>query len=69
MFGFYYASIGLVFGILCSIKGKENDLNNEDWFILGFIFNIFSLIALIQIIRKKKNHSACSINSYAVPNN
>jgi hypothetical protein len=46
MFGFYYAVLGLIFGILCSVKAKDMKISNTEWFTLGFAFNIPAYLAL-----------------------
>ena len=46
MFGFYYAAAGLIFGFLCSSKAKKFGIYNQDWFTLGFAFNIPAYIIL-----------------------
>lgn len=46
MFGFYYSIIGLIFGVLCSIKAKEMGIRNMEWFTIGFAFNIPAYLVL-----------------------
>ncbi len=47
MFGLYFAITGLIFGMLCSIKAKQKGRRNEDWFLLGFVLNIFAYIVIL----------------------
>ncbi len=43
MFGLWYSIAGLIFGTLCSLKAKEKNRVQKDWFTLGFIFSIIAL--------------------------
>jgi hypothetical protein len=54
MFGFYYALIGLFFGVLCSIKAKEMGISNSEWFTFGFAFNIPAYL-ILRIFASKAN--------------
>jgi hypothetical protein len=43
MFGLWFSIAGLIFGTLCSLKAKEKNRVQKDWFTLGFIFSIIAL--------------------------
>lgn len=43
MFGLWYSIAGLFFGTLCSLKAKEKNRAQKDWFTLGFIFSVIAL--------------------------
>lgn len=43
MFGLWYSVIGLAFGSICSLKAKEKNRAQKEWFTLGFIFSILAL--------------------------
>lgn len=43
MFGLWFSIAGLFFGTLCSLKAKEKNRAQKDWFTLGFIFSIIAL--------------------------
>ncbi len=43
MFGLWFSIAGLIFGTLCSLKAKEKNKAQEDWFTLGFIFSFLAL--------------------------
>ena len=43
MFGLWFSIAGLIFGALCSLKAKEKNRAQKDWFTLGFIFSIIAL--------------------------
>lgn len=43
MFGLWFSIAGLIFGTLCSLKAKEKNRAQKDWFTLGFIFSIIAL--------------------------
>jgi hypothetical protein len=53
MLGFYYAAAGLLFGILCSYKAKNKLTYNEEWFIIGFIFNLPGYLILLLLLKAK----------------
>jgi len=54
MFGLYFSIIGLISGILCSIKAGEKNRNQKNWFLLGFIVPGISLVflKLLSIVGK-----------------
>lgn len=43
MFGLWFSIAGLIFGTLCSLKAKEKNRAQKDWFTLGFVFSIIAL--------------------------
>jgi hypothetical protein len=43
MFGLWFSIAGLIFGTLCSLKAKEKNRVQKDWFTLGFIFSLIAL--------------------------
>jgi hypothetical protein len=51
MFGLYFSIIGLISGILCSVKAGEKNRNQKNWFLLGFIFPgiSFAFLNLLSI--------------------
>ena len=46
MFGFWFSIIGLVFGVVCSLKAREKNRASQEWFILGFIFSFLAYIVI-----------------------
>jgi hypothetical protein len=46
MLGIWIVPIGMVFGVLCSVKAKEKERSFNDWFILGFIFSLAALLVI-----------------------
>jgi|BarGraIncu00222A_1022003.scaffolds.fasta_scaffold69821_2 hypothetical protein len=54
MFGLYFSIIGMVSGILCSVKAGEKNRNQKNWFLLGFVIPGISLVFLnlLSIIGK-----------------
>ncbi len=56
MFGLWFSIAGLIFGTLCSLKAKEKNRVQKDWFILGFVFSFFALAFLYS----SKTHNVIS---------
>lgn len=54
MFGFYYALFGVAFGIALSRLAKKRGGSPEDWFIIGFVFNLPAALILLFINREKE---------------
>jgi hypothetical protein len=52
MFGLWFSIIGLIFGVICSLKAREKNRATQEWFILGFIFSVIAL-AVIYILPSK----------------
>jgi len=46
MFGLYFSIIGLISGILCSLKAGEKNRNQKNWFVLGFVVPGIMLLIL-----------------------
>jgi len=46
MFGLWFSIIGLVFGVICSVKAREKKRVGQDWFLLGFIFSVITFAIL-----------------------
>ena len=46
MFGLWFSIVGLLFGILCSLKAKEKNRVQKDWFTLGFVFSVLALVII-----------------------
>ena len=42
----FYVVLGLIFGTFCSSIAKEKGYGEWIWFIIGFFFSIFALIAI-----------------------
>jgi len=59
MFGLWFSVIGLIFGVLCSFAAKDKNRAQKEWFILGFIFSILSLLLLL-LLPANKNESFVS---------
>ncbi len=49
MFGLWFSIIGLVFGVACSLTAKDKKRAQKEWFILGFVFSILSLLLLFLL--------------------
>lgn len=49
MFGLWFSIIGLLFGVLCSMKAKEKDRSQKEWFVMGFLFS-FLAFAILQLL-------------------
>jgi hypothetical protein len=54
MFGLYFSIIGLISGILCSVKAGEKNRNQKNWLLLGFIAPVISLafLNLLSVVNK-----------------
>ena len=59
MFGLWFSIIGLIFGVFCSLTAKDKNRAQKEWFILGFIFSILSLL-LILLLPNNKEESLTS---------
>lgn len=72
MFGLYFAIIGLISGILCSIKAGEKNRNQKNWLLLGFIvpgitlilLNLLSINDKKEVIQSDNNREVSFINVY-----
>ena len=42
----FYVVLGLIFGAFCSSTAKEKGYSERIWFVIGFFFSIFALIAI-----------------------
>lgn len=49
MFNIIYAFAGLLFGLTASYFAKKKNRRAENWFLIGFIFNIFGVILILSI--------------------
>jgi len=54
MLGFWFSVVGLLFGVICSLKAKKKNRTQHDWFILGFLFSVLAYL-LIYLLRKIEN--------------
>ena len=63
MFGLWFSLIGLLFGTLCSIKAKEKNRFQHDWFILGFIFSLIAIVVL-NFLSAKSNEPKIHFEIY-----
>ena len=47
--------VGIISGSFCAYIAKEKNRGDGAWFVLGFLFSLFALIALVGLpIREKK---------------
>ncbi len=46
MFGLYYAIIGLISGLICSFIANKKFRNQKDWFTLGQVLPLLSIVVL-----------------------
>ncbi len=46
--------MGSIFAVLCSVNERKKNRIAENWFILGFIFWFFALIALTKLSNIKE---------------
>lgn len=51
MLWFYFVIYGIAFGILSSIAVKSKNRDQGTWFIIGFLFGVFGLIAAALVDR------------------
>lgn len=65
MFGFYYALIGIAFGIALSRQAKKKGGSPEDWFILGFVFNLPAALILLYLNREKEGEKIIPFHANA----
>ena len=49
MYELWFALIGSIFAILCSLKAKKKNRITENWFILGFVFWFIALFVLAKL--------------------
>lgn len=59
----YYSAVvfqALVFGGFCSFIGNQKGRSAGNWFVLGFLFSIIALLALIAVPNEIKNSNASS---------
>ncbi|MEW6654091.1 MAG: hypothetical protein AB1394_11570 [Bacteroidota bacterium] len=49
MLGLYYAIIGLFSGALCSYIASKKSRNQKDWFTLGQVLPVVSVISLLLL--------------------
>ena len=54
---FYLILIGLTFGVFSYFIAKEKNRDPIGWFIIGFLFNLIALIALIALPTLEKEPS------------
>jgi len=54
MFGLYYAIIGLISGVICSFLACKKFRSQKDWFTLGQIFPVLSVIILLLLSAKNE---------------
>ena len=45
----FYGVTGVVFGVFCSFVASEKNRDPVAWFILGFLFQIVPLLALLGV--------------------
>ncbi len=45
----WFALIGCIFAIVCSLNAKKKNRLAENWFILGFVFWFIALFILIKL--------------------
>lgn len=57
MFGLYYAIIGLVSGTICSLIANKKSRSQKDWFTMGQVLPVLSIIILLLISRKEGKYS------------
>lgn len=54
MFGLYYAIVGMASGILCSVIARKIGKSQKDWYTVGQVIPILSVIAILLIRENKK---------------
>lgn len=59
MFGLWFSIVGLLFGTLCSLKAKEKNRVQKDWFTLGFVFSVFAFV-IIYLLPATETDSAAA---------
>lgn len=55
MFGLYYALVGLLSGAVCSLIAYKKSRNQKDWFTLGQVVPILSVVILLFLTSKGEN--------------
>lgn len=60
MFGLWFSIIGLIFGILSSLKAREKNRASREWFILGFVFSFiaYAVIKLLPVVGHNSENSS-----------
>lgn len=61
MFGLYYAIVGMVSGIICSIVAKRIGKSQKDWYTVGQVIPILSVIVILLFGESKSDFSGESI--------
>jgi len=72
MFGLYFSIIGLISGILCSVKAGQKNRNQKNWFLLGFIIpgisylllNMLSIVGNINETEERTGEEISFINVF-----
>ena len=49
MFELWFALIGSIFAVMCSLYAKKKNRLSENWFILGFVFWFIALFILTKL--------------------
>lgn len=60
MFGLYYAVIGLISGVICSLIANKKSRNQKDWFTLGQVLPLVSIAILSMLPEKNEKESTDS---------
>lgn len=67
MYWIWFFVYALIFGFLSTLAIKEKNRNEFNWFLIGFFFGIFGLIAAL-IISKQKDDEKGNLSSVFNPN-
>ena len=68
MFWFWFAIYGMILGSACSYVAHNKNRDTKNWFLLGFVFGLFSLLAL-YIFPENSSHSSASKSAFDFSSN